>query len=107
MAVLTFDEKNFRSDVLENKGIAVVDFWAPWCGPCQIMGPILAEFEKEVGEKIVVGKINIDEVGAVAQKFGVMSIPTIILFKAGKVVKQLVGVQSKESLLATVEELGK
>lgn len=107
MAVLTLDEKSFKSKVSEGKGLAVVDFWAPWCGPCQIMGPILEEFEKEVGEKVVVGKINVDEVGAVAQKFAVMSIPTIIIFKDGKNVKQLVGVQSKESLVSEVEEMGK
>ncbi len=105
MAVLNFDEKSFKSEVAEGKGLAVVDFWAPWCGPCQIMGPILVEFEKELGEKVKVGKINVDEVGAVAQQFGVMSIPTLIIFKDGKNVKQFVGVQGKESLLAEVEGL--
>jgi len=107
MSVLTLDEKSFKSEVTEGKGLAIVDFWAPWCGPCQIMGPILEEFEKEAEGKVKVGKINVDEVGAVAQQFGVMSIPTLIIFKDGKNVKQLVGVQPKESLFSEIEALSK
>ena len=97
-------DQNFESEVLKSDKPVLVDFWAPWCGPCQMMGPIVDELAGEVGEKYKVVKLNVDENRGTAGQFGIMSIPTLIIFKDGKVAKQLVGLQSKESLQ---EELGK
>ncbi|HHX58682.1 MAG TPA: thioredoxin [Candidatus Moranbacteria bacterium] len=96
---LEFNDSNFEAEVLKNEGVTLVDFWAPWCGPCQMMGPIIDEVAKEVAERHKVGKLNVDENQATAQKYGVMSIPTLLIIKNGEVVKQLVGVQSKEALI--------
>jgi len=93
-----FTDDNFQSDVVESALPVLVDFWAPWCGPCQTMGPIIEELAKDLEGKAVVGKLNVDENGKTASEFGVMSIPTLIVFKNGKAVKQFVGVQSKDSL---------
>lgn len=99
-----FNDANFKKEVLENEKVTLVDFWAPWCGPCQMMGPVIDEVATEIGDLANVGKLNVDENQESAQKYGVMSIPTIIIFKDGKNVKQLVGAQSKEVL---IEELKK
>jgi thioredoxin 1 len=101
---MEFTDQNFESEVIKSEKPVLVDFWAPWCGPCQVMGPIVEELAKEVEEKVKVGKLNVDENGQVAQKYGIMSIPTVIIFKNGQIAKQLVGVQSREALK---EELGK
>lgn len=101
---LVFTGQNFEDEVLKSEKSVLVDFWAPWCGPCQVMGPIVDELATELGDKAKIGKLNVDENSEIAQKFSVMSIPTIIIFKGGKAMKQLVGVQSKETLK---EELGK
>ena len=97
------NDKNFETEILKSDKVALVDFWAPWCGPCQMMGPIIEETSKEIGDKAIVGKLNVDENPDTAQKFGVMSIPTLIIFKKGEVTKQLVGVQSKETLLDEIK----
>ncbi|MBT3356567.1 thioredoxin [bacterium] len=101
---LEFNDANFEEEVLKSDKPVLVDFWAPWCGPCQMMGPVIDETAKEVEETAKVGKLNVDENSETAQKYGVMSIPTLIIFKGGKNVKQLVGAQSKEVL---VEEMKK
>ena len=96
---MEFTDKNFNEEVLKSAVPALVDFWAPWCGPCRIQGPIIEELEKEyAGKAVKIGKLNVDENGDVAQKYGVMSIPTLLLFKDGKIVEQMVGVQSKDIL---------
>ena len=77
----------------------VVDLWAPWCGPCRMQLPILEEVSEEIGEKATVGKINVDHELELAQRFGVQSIPTLILFKDGEIVDKMVGVQAKETLV--------
>lgn len=100
---MVFTDQNFEAEVIKSEKPVLVDFWAPWCGPCQVMGPIVEELATEMGNKTKVGKLNVDENPVTAQNFSVMSIPTIIIFKEGKKVKQLVGVQSKESLK---EDLG-
>ncbi|OGI24952.1 MAG: thioredoxin [Candidatus Moranbacteria bacterium RBG_13_45_13] len=99
-----FTDQNFEQEVLKSEKTVLVDFWAAWCGPCQMMGPVINELAEEVKEKYKVGKLNVDENRETASKYGVMSIPTLIIFKGGKEIKQFVGVQSKENLK---EELGK
>jgi thioredoxin 1 len=99
-----FTDANFEQEVLKSEKPVLVDFWAPWCGPCQMMGPIIEELAKEMEGKVKIGKMNVDENPATAEKFGIMSIPSIKIYKEGKVVKEFTGVQSKESLK---EEIGK
>jgi len=101
---MEFTDQNFETEVLKSEKPVLVDFWAAWCGPCQIMGPIVEELAEEVKEKFKVGKLNVDENRETAGKYGVMSIPTLIIFKGGKDVKQLVGVQSKETLKSELEK---
>ena len=106
MAELNFTDQNFQSEVLDEKIKPVlVDFWAVWCGPCQMQGPIVEEVAKEFVGKAVVGKMNVDENPSVAQGFGIMSIPTLMIFKGGQMVKQFVGVQSKATLVAELNKL--
>ncbi len=100
---LELNDKNFEQEVLKSDQVTLVDFWAPWCGPCQMMGPIIEDLAKEVEGKYKVGKLNVDENPETAGKFGIMSIPTLIIFKEGKAQKQLVGIQSKETLLKELE----
>lgn len=100
---IVFTDQNFETEVLKSEKITLVDFWAPWCGPCQMMGSIIEELAKEMGDKAKIGKLNVDENSQTAQKFSVMSIPTVLIFKGGKMVKQLVGVQSKEALKKELE----
>jgi thioredoxin 1 len=99
-----FTDANFEQEVLKSDKPVLVDFWAPWCGPCQMMGPIIEELAKEMEGKVKIGKMNVDENPATAEKFGIMSIPSIKIYKEGRVIKEFTGVQSKESLK---EELGK
>lgn len=100
-----FTDQNFEQEVLKSEKPVLVDFWAAWCGPCQMMGPIIEELAEEVKEKYKVGKLNVDENRETTSKYGVMSIPTLIIFKGGKEVKQLVGVQSKEGLKGELEKV--
>lgn len=94
-----YTEDTFESEVINSAVPVFVDFWAPWCGPCQMMGPIVDELSNEYSdEKIKVGKVNVDENQAVAGKYNVMSIPTFLVFKGGEVVDQVVGGVSKEKL---------
>jgi thioredoxin 1 len=96
-----FTSKNFESDVLRSDKPVLVDFWAPWCGPCRMMAPVVAEIAEEVSS-ILVGKINVDEEPDIAEKYGVQSIPTFILFKGGAETKRVVGGQPKEELLRQI-----
>lgn len=104
MAEVTLTDKNFDDEVIKSTTPVLVDFWAVWCGPCQMQNPILEDVEKEFTGKIKVGKLNVDENPGIAGKYQVMSIPTLMLFKNGQIVKQMIGVQSKETL---VEEFKK
>jgi thioredoxin 1 len=100
-----FTDGNFFEEVLKSDQTVLVDFWAPWCGPCQMMGPIIEELAKEVAGKAKVGKCNVDGNQNTAGQYGIMSIPSIKIFKGGKVVKEFVGVQSKETLKKALEEV--
>lgn len=97
-------DQSFEAEVMQAKVPVLVDFWAVWCGPCQVQGPIVEEVAITMGEKAKVVKLNVDENPQNAQKFGIMSIPTLLIFKNGSVVKQFVGVTSKDVL---VSELSK
>lgn len=93
---------NFDELVLNNTKPVMVDFWASWCGPCKMMGPVVDSLADDLADQIVVGKINVDEQPALAQKYGVMSIPTISLFENGKVKNSSLGFVSKEKLRAAL-----
>ena len=105
MAEIKVDEKNFDSEVINSNLPVMVDFWAEWCGPCKVLGPIVEEIAGEYEGKLKVGKLNVDENRETASKYAVMSIPTLIIFKNGEVVKQLVGVQAKENLKEELEKI--
>lgn len=95
---LTFTDDNFEVEVLKSNQPVLVDFWAPWCGPCQMMGPIIDEVAEEMKGKAKVGKLDVDENPKMASEYGILSIPSLKIFKSGKVVKEFSGVQRKESL---------
>jgi len=101
MSVQPITDATFQNETAA--GTVLVDFWAPWCGPCKIIAPILDELSAEIGDKAKIVKINVDDNPESAAKFNVMSIPTLLLFKDGQVVNQLVGVQTKDRLKAAIE----
>lgn len=96
--IIEINKSNFKEEVLASEKKVLIDFWATWCNPCRMMHPVLEELEKEVGDNIKIGKVNIDNDPELASKFGVMSIPTFIVFENGNVVDSSVGMQSKENL---------
>ena len=89
--VKTLTDATFDTEVKDAGTPLIVDFWAPWCGPCRMVGPVIDEIAQEHGDKVSVGKVNVDENPATAQKYGIMSIPTIILFKDGEPAKKVIG----------------
>ncbi|MBK9328029.1 MAG: thioredoxin [Sphingobacteriales bacterium] len=89
---------NFKEKVLDTKGVALIDFWAEWCGPCRLIGPVVEELSKEYDGKATIGKLNVDENRDVAAQYGIMSIPTLLFFKDGQLIDKHVGVASKGDL---------
>ncbi|MCE1202432.1 MAG: thioredoxin [Bacteroidia bacterium] len=100
--VIHLDDKNFSNTV--KSGLILVDFWAPWCGPCKVVGPIVADLANKYEGKAKVGKLNVDENQATATKYGIRSIPTLMIFKDGKPVEQLVGVRPKQALEKLIDK---
>ncbi len=98
MSVITITKENFESEVLNSDKPVLVDFWAVWCGPCQMLSPVVDQIAEE-NDAVKVGTVNVDEQPELAMKFGVMSIPTLISFRDGKVTNKSVGVISKEEIL--------
>ncbi|OGY80040.1 MAG: thioredoxin [Candidatus Kerfeldbacteria bacterium RIFCSPHIGHO2_02_FULL_42_14] len=104
MSELILTDQNFEKEVIMSQTPVLVDFWAPWCGPCKILGPIVEEVAKEYeGKNIKVGKLNVDENPQTASQFGIMSIPTLLIFKDGKVLEQLIGVQDKSKITESLD----
>ena len=99
MSVKTLTKDNFTTEVLQSDQAVLLDFWAPWCGPCRMVSPIVDQVAAEVDGRAKVGKVNVDEQPELAAQFGVMSIPTLVVMKQGKAVATRVGVQSKQAIL--------
>ncbi|MGM0523684.1 MAG: thioredoxin [Bacillota bacterium] len=101
MATVKVTDQSFKEQT--SKGLVLVDFWAPWCGPCKMIGPVLEEISDEMADKVTIAKLNVDENQQTAGQYGVMSIPTLLFFKDGEVVDQVVGFQPKEALAARID----
>lgn len=101
---IEFTDTNFKTEVLESKLPVLVDFWATWCGPCKMITPIVEELAKEYHGKMKIGKVNVDDNPKTATSYGIMSIPTLIFFKDGKVMDQAVGALNKAQLKKKIEE---
>jgi len=99
MSAININKNNFQNEVLNSEMPVLLDFWAPWCGPCRMVSPIVDEIATERGD-IKVGKVNVDEERELAGQFGVMSIPTLVVIKGGRVVNQMVGARPKSQILA-------
>ncbi|MEW4411642.1 thioredoxin [Clostridium sp. AN503] len=99
-----FTTQNFDAEVLQSDKTVLVDFYADWCGPCKMMAPVVEALAVELADTAVIGKLNVDENEEIAMKYGVMSIPTLIVFKNGKAVNKKVGVQSKEAIVSMIEK---
>ena len=100
--VREFTEQNFETEAMSSALPVLVDFWAPWCGPCRMVSPHVDAVAEQTQGKALVGKVNVDESGALAQRFGVMSIPTLIVLKGGQMVERVVGARGQADILALI-----
>jgi thioredoxin 1 len=98
-------EINFKQEILDSSILALVDFWATWCMPCQMVGPVIEEIAKEYSGKIKVGKVNVDNAGSLAAKYSIMSIPALLFFKNGQVVDSVIGAVPKEFLINRINKI--
>ncbi|GMT43707.1 MAG TPA: thioredoxin [Deltaproteobacteria bacterium] len=101
---IVLTEANWESEVINAKSLVIVDFWAPWCGPCRMVAPVIDEIADETDD-VIVGKLNTDEQPSIASRYGIMSIPTVMFFKGGKVVDQVIGAAPKESYVEKIKLL--
>lgn len=99
------NDDNFQKEVLESEGLVLVDFWAPWCMPCRMLAPTIEEIANEMEGKIKVCKMNVDESVEYPQQYGIMSIPTVMLFKNGQAVQTMIGLEPKEAYLSKISEI--
>ncbi len=102
MAIVHSTDQSFSNDT--TSGLVLADFWAPWCGPCKMIAPVLEEIDGEMSEKVKIVKLDVDENQETASKFGVMSIPTLVLFKDGELVDKVIGYQPKEALVELIKK---
>ncbi len=105
MAEIQLTENNWEEEVLNSDIPVLVDFWAPWCGPCRMVAPIVSEIAEEYAGKLKVGKLNTDEESGIAVRYGIMSIPTLMIFKNGEVADQIVGAVPKEYFVQKLEQI--
>lgn len=98
--VIMVDDNSFDSVITNSTVPVLVDFWAEWCGPCRMLGPIIEQVSEEIGEKAKICKLNVDESPAIAHRYGIMSIPTLLIFKGGKIVDKMVGVTPKQNIIS-------
>ena len=103
MAEITLTIDNFEEEVLKSDVPVLVDFWASWCGPCQMLGPVISEIADESDGSFKVGKVNVDDEPELAEQYGIMSIPSIFVFKGGEVVNKQIGLTTKKDLLAMIK----
>ena len=103
--IIEFTDSNFEEEVLKSDKPCLVDFWAEWCGPCRMVGPIVEEIASEYAEKLKVGKLNVDQNGQTAAKYGIMSIPSLLIFNQGKVVDQIVGAAPKKQFVERIDKI--
>jgi thioredoxin 1 len=100
---LEITDENFENEVMKAKQPVLIDFWAEWCGPCKMIAPTIDELSKEYSGKVKVGKVNVDNCPGISAKYSIRSIPTLILFKEGKILEQMIGVQPKDNIKRKVE----
>ena len=101
----TITDSNFKEEIVDKNGVALIDFWAEWCGPCRMIGPIIEDLASEYKDKATIGKINVDDNSNVPTQFGVRSIPTLLFFKNGQLADKIVGATSKKVLTDKLEAL--
>lgn len=102
--IVELDSKNFDEKVLRAEGLTLVDFWAPWCGPCRMVGPILEQIAQEMQGQVRIVKVNVDDSPDLAKRYGIMSIPTMMLFKGGEALFTEVGVRPKPAIVADIKK---